>query len=174
MKNASSSLIGEQKMLEVPRGRGTGSPIAFNATPIYDAVNQIDQVRRATAITSPDLMATFNMAMHTTSKLISLIELEKSYAEASLREAKAVAILDRADAMLAARNMKSTADLREAVVNLDPDVVGAKERLDNLTAMLTFFTNTYYELREALYSTKKICDIYLKLPNDPNTGGERQ
>ena len=174
MKTSSGSLINEQRMLEVPRGRGTGSPIAFNATPIYDAINQIDQVRRATAITSPDLMATFNMAMHTTSKLISLIELEKSYAEASLREAKAIAILDKADAMLAARNMKSTADLREAVVNLDPDVVSAKERLDNLTTMLTFFTNTYYELREALYSTKKICDIYLKLPNDPNTGGERQ
>jgi hypothetical protein len=171
MADVSGSLLSGQKMLEIPRGRGVGSPLAFNATPIYSAIEQIDQIRRATPMTAPDLMATFTMAMHSSSKLISLLELEKSYAEASLREAKAIAILDRADAMLATRNMKSTADLREAVVNLDPDVVASRERLDQLNTMLTFFTNTYQELREALYGTKKICDIYLKIPNDPNTAG---
>lgn len=122
-------------------------------------------------MTAPELMATFNVAMVQTTRLIGIIDQQKVTAESSYREERSVALLTRADETLAKQNHKSTADLREAAVISDPLVKEKKERLEQLEVLSEMFHNTYHDLREALYSVKKTCDIYLKLPVDNNVAG---
>lgn len=163
------SLSNKMKSIVVPEGR-SGRAITIDVSEIYNSLERIPEISRATAMTAPELMATFNMAMVQTSRLIGIIDQQKVVAESAYREEKSVALLTRADSILAQYNQKSTADSREAAVTGDPTVKERRERLGQLEVMSEMFHNTYHDLRDALYSAKKICDLFMKLPTD-NTAG---
>lgn len=65
----------------------------------------------------------FNVAILQLSKAIAMTDMELKDAQAELKEAKSLALLDRTESLLEARKIKSTADAREAVINIDKDVV---------------------------------------------------
>lgn len=163
------SLSGKLKTLQVPDGR-TGRALLVDVSEIYGSLDRIREIPRATAFTAPELMSAFNIAMVQTTRLIGIIDQQKVLAESAYREEKSVSLLTRADGELAKRNFKSTADLREAAVISDPLVKEKKERVEQLEVLSSMFHNTYQDLRDALYSVKKVCDVYLKLPTD-NTAG---
>jgi hypothetical protein len=169
MSDGILSLSNKIKTLTVPDGR-TGRVLLIDVSNIYETIDRIREIPRATMMTAPELMSAFNMAMVETTRLIGIIDQQKVLAESSYREEKSVSLLTRTEDSLLKNNHKSTADLREAVVTSDPLVKDKRERSAQLEVLSEMFHNTYHDLRDALYSVKKICDVYVKLPSDPGVG----
>lgn len=165
----SISLSSKLNILRVPDGE-SGLEISIDVSEIFNALERVKEIPRATAMTAPELMSTFTHAMVQATRLITIIEQEKIKADSSYRTEKSIALLDRVDGILAAKNQKSTADMRDAVLQADPQVRKFYDRAKQLEVLSSMFHSTYQDLREALYSVKKTCDIYLKLPHDPTAG----
>jgi hypothetical protein len=159
------SLSSKLNELSIPSGKD-GIAYVVNVSEIFDALERINEIPKATAMTAPELMGTFTKALTQTTRLIGIIEQERIIADSQYRTEKAIALLDRVENILEEKKQKSTADVRDAVLQADVLVREYQDRTKQLEVLSAMFNSTYQDLREALYSTKKICDIYLKLPPD--------
>lgn len=162
--NSMVSLNERYLSLVVPKGNGAVEPIMVDISPVSNALRRVPEIQRVTTANAGELMSIFTSAMTNASRAMSLVELELLSSKRNLKIVRAISILDRVESVLAERKIKSTADTREAALDLDPDVAQAQERLDILTVLSTELYNNYTELKEALYSTKKALDASLQTP----------
>lgn len=158
--------------LIIPRGRKNLPALRIDMLDIYKAEDRISDLRLANPMTLPDLITDFNLSIIRLGKVIAAVTLERREAEQELDEATSIAMLDKVDAVLAARNIKSTADTRNAAIVLDLDVKEARVKLDILKTIQELLQNKHQALEMAYYSAKKICDIQLKQPDSTNYGGD--
>lgn len=160
-------------VLTIPRGRrGLGS-IRIDVNEINRVSNRITEIGRQTPETLPDLIMDFNVAILQLSKAIAMTDMELKDAQAELKEAKSLALLDRTESLLEARKIKSTADSREAVINIDKDVVDQQRRVDILNVTSVYLRDVHHAIKMAYDGSKKICDVFVKMPSAPlYAGGE--
>lgn len=161
------------KSMVIPRGRKGLPAISINLEQISQIEDRIPDIARSNPLTIADLITQFNVGILQLARAISLIESELKDAQQVLREAEAYCILDKAEDVLRSKNLKSTADLRSAVVDIDPDVVEARAKVNTLTVMSEYMSARLKAIEKAYHGAKKICDIYVKTPSSPNyAGGE--
>lgn len=169
MSNELLSVENDKDEVIIPSGKSlTGNSVKVDVTDVYKALDRISELQRANESSVAELMMTFNSAMVTTSHVIGIIQLELNYANATYEEERSICMLDRVEKVLIEKGHKSTADMRDAALNVDPVVKKWRERSDMLEVLNTFFNHKYNELREALYSTKKISDNSKSMPNHGN------
>ena len=163
-----------ERRLILPRGKIGLSPLELDMTKIFEVESRIREIERSTPATMPNLIADFILGSIEASRLVALIEMELKEAQHSMDKANAIALLERAEDILKAKNIKSSADTREAAVNLDPDVRDARYRVDVLKTMSTFLMAKKDAIEMAYHGAKKICDIYLRSPGSisDHAGGE--
>lgn len=164
------SLNTNSEILVVPRGRKGLAPMRIDFKDVKKAYDRIDEIRRCTPITASDLITDFIIGMMRLSKVISLVELELREAHTELKESQSLALLDRVEAVLLEKKIKSSADTREAVLYLDADVKGARNRYDMLNVINSYLRDTYTGLENAYNGAKKILDVYLKTPMSMSAG----
>jgi hypothetical protein len=146
-------------IMTLPRGMGGLSSFQIDLTDVNRAESRIPEIVRANPLTLPDLIVEFNMALVRMSNIVSRVELELREAERAVKEAESIALLERAEDLLKAKNIKSSADTREAAVTLDHDVKDARRRYDMLKAISVFLYHKRNAIEMAYYSTKKVAEI---------------
>ena len=159
--------------LIIPRGRKGLDPLSIHLKDIHDIEARIPEIKRSTPITLPDLVTEFTLGILKMSKILAMIELEVNEAKRTLEHDRAVALLEKADADLTLRKVKSSTDTREASIALNPDVMDSQSRLDALLAVKSFLMGKNNALEMAYHGAKKICDVYIKTPSSPLYGGEK-
>lgn len=157
--------------LVIPRGRAGLAPMEIPLKAIHDIEARIPEIQRSTPTTLPDLVTQFTIGILKMSSIMAMVDLEVRDAKRTLDHARAVANLERSEAVLKAKSVKSSADTRDAAITLDPDVQTARERLDALTAAQYFLTGKNNAIEMAYHGAKKICDIFIRTPSSPNYGG---
>lgn len=157
--------------LIIPRGKAGMDSLKLDLKDIHDIEARIPEIQRSTPITLPDLVTQFVLGILKMSKILAMVDLELREAKRSLEHARAVALLERAESVLAARKVKSSTDTREAAINLDVDVGAAQNRVDALSAAYAFLSGKNSALEMAYHGAKKICDVFLRTPTSPNYGG---
>lgn len=162
----------DEGYLVIPRGKKGLQPLSINLKLILASESKIEEIRRATGTTLPDLITSFILALNHLAKAIAVVELECREAKRYLDESKSVALLEKVEEVLRTKNIKSSADTREAVIILDPEVRDAQGRVDTLTAIQTFLYNKHGVIDRSYHGAKKICDMYLKTPYSTTFGGE--
>lgn len=150
--------------LLIPRGRQGLAPLSLDMTEVYRIERRIEEIRNANPETMPDLITEFTIGFIQVGKMVSCAQLELADAKMSLSEAKAIATLDRAEKVLAEKGVKSTADSREAVLALDPDVQSAQHRVAAIDACLNLLYNKLSAFEWSYQSVKKIGDIQSRMP----------
>lgn len=159
--------------LIIPRGRNSQlGAISIDISLINRVESRMPEMARCNPLTAAELITTFNIGILQVARAISLVDLEVKDAKMTLDEAKADCRLNRSEGILRSLgHMKSSVDLREDVVNKDPDVISAQSRLNTLIVCSEYLHSRMKAIEYAYHGAKKIVEIQLKLPESKNYGG---
>lgn len=98
----------------------------------------------------------FIVAMDMTSSMLSKATKVNLEAKSELDKAKAIAYLDRAEEYCRNNDIKISNGVREMYVDIDQDVIQAKDKFAATEAMVTFLKNKYQAFRCAHDDVKKL------------------
>lgn len=170
----SSENSGQSAQLIVPRGRNGLSPLFLDMTEVYRIEKRIQEIKLSDPLLMPDLISDFNYGYIMIGKMIATVELELSEAKMSLNEARSIAMLDKVDAILKEKGIsKSSTDLREAIVTLDPAVKEANQKVAILQAYTELLYNKAKALEMAYHGAKEVSKAQARIPDANNYGGRR-
>jgi len=165
---------GQSASLVVPRGRNGLTPIYLDMTEVYRIEKRIQDIKIADPLSLPDLISDFNYAFVLIGKMIATVELELSEAKMSLNEARSIVMLDKVDGILKEKGVtKSSTDLREAVVTLDPSVKEANQKVAILQAYSELLYNKAKAMEMAYHGAKEVNKTQARIPDSNNYGGRR-
>jgi hypothetical protein len=163
----------DQTTYLIPSGNGDGQIIGINIEEIVKAETRLQDVAIVNIHTAPELLATFNKAWLDLQKIVSLLTKEKLMADNAFSRARAEALLDcTTDYLKAKGHTKPSADLRNALMEIDPRVTQAKERLDEIRVILMYLSGKQEAFREGFSSIKKLVAAG-QLPLAHHGNGER-
>jgi len=128
----------------------------INVTKLVEFTKLIKDVGGMNKILAPNYLQQFIMAMDTTSSMLSKAVKANLQSKARLDKAKAIAYLDRAGDYCEKKGIKLSNGVREMYVDLDDDVISAKDRFASSEAMVVFLKNKYQAFRCAHDDVKKI------------------
>lgn len=128
----------------------------IDVTKLVEYTNKIEEIGSLNKMLAPNYLRDFINAMDMTSAMLSKAVKANLEHKAALDRAKAIAYLDRATEYLNDNNIKLTDNNRKMYVDLDVDVIAAKDLLAASEAMVTFLKNKYQAFRCAHDDVKKI------------------
>jgi len=160
--------------LVVPRGRVGLAPIYLDMTEVYRIEKRIQEIKIADPLSMPDLISDFNYGFVLLGKMIATIELELAEAKMSLQESRSIVMLDKVDKILAEKGiLKSSTDLRDAVVTLDPSVKEANQKVAILQTYAELLYNKSKAMEMAYHGSKEVSKTQARIPDSNNYGGRR-
>jgi len=145
----------ESTDLVVPSGDGSDE-IRISLGDILTAEVRQDEVAYVTPGKAPELLSTYNRAWRDTHHWVSRLEAEKNRAEKALRARRGVLILEVIPERLKVLDMKSSTDIREAVIDTDAEYGRLTDRVDQIKAAIMFLRGKLESFENAFTSVKKI------------------
>lgn len=145
-----------EDFLRVMRGKPNSGIINIPLAEIRYVEGRIPEIATVTPHKAPELLATFNRSYLDLDKYIKQVELEVNVAKQYQSVVKASILLDRAEDVFKAKGLKASADLRQALVDLDPDYQNATERLNALEAAREYLKGKQKGIEMAYGSVRKI------------------
>ena len=140
----------------VPSGDGK-SQIAIDLAEIAKAEGRLQDVAIVNQDTAPEMLATFNDVWLKLNRSVTLLTCEKNKAENLHKRSRSEAKINCTDEVIKAKgHSKASADLREAIVELDPEVIRTKERLDEIEFVRDILRGKQQAFYNAYDSVKKL------------------
>lgn len=158
--------------LSIPRAKRGTESLIINMAEIYSIEAKIPEIRRSTMATLPDLITDFTLGVLKITNIMFGLELELRHAKRLLDSAKAVAQLEKVETVLREKNVKSSADTREAAIGEDIDVKALREIVDQLSAVQSFLEGKHSAFKMSYDGAKKIFDGFIRTPNPSAYTGE--
>ncbi len=163
-----------QTRYEVPSGDGQGAPIVLDIAAVVQAESRLQEVANVNAHNAAELLATYNDSWLQLNKSVVRLTYERNRAENTHKRTKALVLLDCNDEEMKKRGYtKSSQDIREALVETDPTVTAAKDRLDEIRAVLDYLVGKQKAFENAYTSVKKLVGT-TQLPLRPLNDTGRQ
>jgi len=140
--------------------------IAVNIAEVVKAEARLSEIAIVNSHKAPELLATFNQAWLELNRIVTMLTYERNKADTAQKGAKANAILCCNDAAILAKgHKKASADLREAVSELDPEVLRFSDMLNELEALLGYLKGKQEAFRKGFQAVKELLDRG-HLPNE--------
>ncbi len=131
-------------------------PIIIDLSAILIAEARQEEVATVTPQRAPELLSTFNISWRDLHKIVSTLTAEKTKAEKAANVRRATLLLEVIPAKLKAMDVSSSADMREAVITLDPEHIELQDVVDELTATIEYLKGKMKFFENAYTSVKKI------------------
>ena len=138
----------------------------INLDKLYNFTNKINEIPSVTKYNASVLMRDFILAQDLSSELLSKAIVLEARAKTLVGTVEAIALLDKSEEYFKQKNQKPTQDLRAAYVDLDQDVIDAKDLFAKATALAHFLKNKIYEFKSAFEAVKHISRDYQVTPNE--------
>lgn len=149
-------------------------PIVIAMGEILKAEARQQEIACVTPEKAPELLQVYNQAWRNLHKIFCTLVFEKKKAEAAVTKRKSVVILEVVEPRLKELNIKSTADTRLAVLDLDQEYVDCLDYLSQTEALAEYIKGKLRSFENAFSSVKKIMqeDAYNMLykGNDGTSG----
>jgi len=129
---------------------------ALDVSKLSEYTKKISEIASLNKLMAPNYLRDFINAMDITSSMLSKAVKSNLDAKTELDKAKAIAYLDKAEDYCKSKGIKMSNGVREAFVDLDEDVIRAKDKLAATEAMVLFLKNKYQSFRCAHDDVKKI------------------
>lgn len=148
--------------LTIPRALKDVGPLVLDMTSIYGAAARVHEVSIVNNGKAPELLALFNVAYLNVARCIAVVEYEREVAEKRLGEIRAVLLLDKMPELLRKkglttdRNPLGSVDMREAVINQDPEYQDMAMLAINLKCHLTLLKEFKSGFEMAYNGVKKV------------------
>lgn len=105
---------------------------------------------------APIYLKDFIEAIDVASSMLAAATKMDHQADASVKRTEAIAFLDRAGDYLKAKGIKDSAEARKKYIDVDPDVILAKDEKARTAALVVFLKHKVQEFRLAHDDVKKI------------------
>jgi len=129
---------------------------AIDVTKLVEYTKKINDIGSLNKMLAPDYMRDFINAIDSTNIMLSNAIKCDLDAESTLDTAEAIAFLDNAGDYLKERGIKDSAEARKKYIDVDPDVIKAKNIKAKTTALVAFLKNKLSTFRMAHDDVKKI------------------
>ena len=129
---------------------------SIDVTKLVEYSKKINEIGSLNKMLAPNYLRDFINAMDMTSSMLSKAVKQNLECKTELEKAKAIAYLDKAADYCKDHDIKMSNGVREMYVDLDEDVIAAKNRFAASEAMVTFLKNKYQAFRCAHDDVKKI------------------
>ena len=129
---------------------------SIDVTSLLAYTEKINDISNMNKMLAPNYLRDFILALDLTSTMLSKAVKINLNAKASLDKCKAIAYLDKAPGYCEEKGIKLSNGVREMYVDLDDDVVKAKDIYAATEAMVLFLKNKYQAFRCAHDDVKKI------------------
>lgn len=153
-------------IITVRRGTPNVPPLNLNMHSIYQAEQRLQETRTVTPGNAPELRGAFNEACNMTTKYIAWIKYEILTAKKNLDLVKAEILLDKVPEILKQKGIKDNADIREAIINRDPQYQECLEVLNTLEATKHLleskaktFERAYWDCRDVSNDKSRIAAL---------------
>jgi hypothetical protein len=139
----------------ISRGEGQ-TPIVLELKHTNYALTRIDDIRIINPMNLPDLLTVFLKSMNELSKAIGFISAEIVKTKYALDRVKSNLLLHEMPKILAEKNIKSSEDIRNAILCLDPKYSELSEQLDMLEAVLDNLRAKNKNMETATFNCKTV------------------
>ena len=129
---------------------------SLDVTKLVHYTEKIKEIGELNKMLAPLYLRDFINAMDLTSTMLSKATKSNLDAKSYLEKVKAIAYLDKSEEYCKTKGIKMSNGIREAYVDLDEDVIRAKETYSASEAMCIFLKNKYQAFRCAHDDVKKI------------------
>lgn len=119
-------------------------------------VNKISELASVTKIQAPVYLQDMIMGQDVAANLLAKAIKADSQAKAKLEYAESIAYLERASDYLMSKNIKDSSEAKKQYVNIDPDVIVAKDYKAQTEALVVLIKSRLSELRQCHDDLKKI------------------
>lgn len=133
---------------------------------LYKFTSKVNEIPSVTKYNASVLMRDFILAQDLSSELLSKAIVLEARAKTLVGTVEAIALLDKSEEYFKQKNQKPTQDLRAAYVDLDQDVIDAKDLFARATALASFLKNKIYEFKSAFEAVKQISRDFQVTPNE--------
>jgi hypothetical protein len=125
-------------------------------TQLAEYVNKIEELSSVSKMMAPVYLRDFIIGQDVAITLLAKAVQADNKAKAALEYAESIAYLENAKAYLDAKGIKDTSESRKQYINIDPNVIEAKERKSLTEAMVVLLKGKTQELRMAHDDLKRI------------------
>lgn len=146
-------------LLKIPRGEPGANPLEFELSEIISLENRKKEVSYATKETAPELMHAFNSGYCSVTKMMAQVSYEYSLSKRYAERRRAIVLLDIAPGEIERRKLKSSEDLRNAVLSQDEEYWKLMDKVNMLEAVYEFLRSKAKGFEMSYQSAKKIFDI---------------
>lgn len=129
---------------------------SLDITRLIDYTRKIDDIANMNKMLASNYLRDFIVAMDLTSSMLAKATKANLDAKSTLDRTKAIAYLEKSEDYCKQKDIKMSNGVREAYVDLDEDVIKAKEIYGASEAMCVFLKNKYQSFRCAHDTTKKL------------------
>lgn len=119
-------------------------------------VNKIEELSSVSKMMAPVFLRDFIIGQDVATALLARAIKADGKAKARLEYLESIAYLEHAKAYLDAKSIKDTSEARKQYVNINPDVVEAKDNKAQTEAMVVLLKGKVSELRQAHDDLKKV------------------
>jgi hypothetical protein len=147
---------------------GSLPQMTLDLTKIKEGEDRLYEAQNVTVISYSNLEYVYNEGYREAKKHLSQVGYQITRAEKALREAKSRALLDEYPVFLKDRNMKDSAQIRDAYLETVKDYTEAQDRIDMLKAVDALLDGKVKIFENTCRYMKKQMDIVLRSGIDPN------
>jgi hypothetical protein len=127
-----------------------------DVTQLAEYVNKIEELSSITKMMAPVYLRDYIMGQDVAATLLAKAIKADSQAKAKLEYAESIAYLEKARDYLESKQIKDTSEARKQYVNVDADVLVAKDNRAKTEALVSLLKSKLSQLRQAHDDLKKI------------------
>jgi hypothetical protein len=127
-----------------------------DVTQLAEYVNKIQELSSVNKMMAPVYLRDYIMGQDVAANLLAKAMQADSRAKAKVEQSEAIAYLERAKDYLEARGIKDTSEARKQYINIDVDVLKAKDDRARSEALVSLLKSKLSQLRQAHDDLKKI------------------
>jgi len=131
-------------------------PETVDVTRLAVYMNKIEELSSINKMMAPRYLQDFIIGQDVAANLLAKAIQKDSRAKAKLDYVESIAYLEKAKEYLESHGIKDTSEARKQYVNINADVVAAKDTRASTEAMVVFLKSRLGELRQAHDDLKKI------------------
>lgn len=150
----------------------------FNKTPLVlelkdtlYAEDRLSDIRIVNSKTAPELICVFIEASRELVRAIGILEADLVEMSYDLENRHAYLLINEVPGILEAKRLKSSEDVREAVIQLDPMYSELKLKVNKLKQEKQRLNNRLHTIEKGYFSCQKIADVSSSASNRLTTNG---
>lgn len=128
----------------------------MDVTRLAEYINKIEELSSVSKMMAPVFLRDFIVGQDVAATLLAKAVQADNKAKAALEYAESIAYLEKAKTYLDLKGIKDTSEARKQYVNIDSNVVSAKDHKSMTEAMVVLLKSKLSELRQSHDTLKKI------------------